>query len=86
MPYMTGTDTSAEADSMQTEAYRRMGGPGRVAAMFRLNERARNLTLAGIRHRHPEYDAERQRLAFARLVLGDALVRKVCPDRDLVDP
>jgi predicted ArsR family transcriptional regulator len=79
-------DTSADAHRVQIEAYRRMGGAGRVAAMFRLNERARNLAMAGIRHRHPEYDETRQRLAFARLVLGDELVRKVWPDRDLVEP
>ncbi|PYQ49919.1 MAG: hypothetical protein DMF78_17055 [Acidobacteria bacterium] len=83
---MVHTDTSAEADRVQVEAYRRMGGAGRIAALFRLNERARNLAMAGIRHRHPEYDEERQRLAFARLVLGDELVRKVWPDRDLVEP
>ena len=72
---MAHTDTSAEADRVQVEVYRRMGGAGRAAAVFRLIERARTLTLAGIRHRHPEYDEEQRRLAFARLVLGDELVR-----------
>jgi hypothetical protein len=80
------SDTTADADRVQVEACRRMGGAGRVAAMFRLIARARDTALAGIRHRHPEYDEERQRLAYARLVLGDDLVRKVWPGRDLVDP
>jgi hypothetical protein len=30
-----------------------MGGPGRAAVMFRLNELWRNATMAGIRPRHP---------------------------------
>ena len=71
---------------MQVEFYRRMGGPGRLSAVFRLNELARMAALSGIRCRHPEYDEERQRLALARLVLGDELMRKVHPDRELVDP
>jgi hypothetical protein len=80
------SDTTVDAHRIQVEAYRRMGGEGRIGAMFRLIARARDTSLAGIRHRHPDYDEERQRLAYARLVLGDELVRKVWPGRDLVDP
>lgn len=54
--------------------------------MFRLNELTRKTTMAGIRFRHPDYDDERLRLAFARLVLGDEVVQRVWPDRDLVEP
>jgi hypothetical protein len=79
-------DTSADAYRVQIEIYRRMGGPGRVAEMFRLNDLARKMTMAGIRSRHPEYDDEQLRLAYARLTLGDDLVRKVWPDRELVEP
>jgi len=79
-------DTTPEAHDAQIEAYRRMGGKGRVAVMFRLNDFARKTTMAGIRSRHPEYDDEQVRLALARLTLGDELVREVWPGRDLVDP
>jgi len=79
-------DTSADAHEAQTEAYRLMGGTGRLAAMFRLIELARNTAIAGIRSRHPEYDDEHVRLAFARLVLGDEWVRRVWPDHGLVAP
>ena len=79
-------DTSPEAYLAQIEAYRKMGVAGRAAATFRLSELARQVALAGIRARHPEYDEERIRLAYARLVLGDELVRCVWPDRDLVQP
>jgi hypothetical protein len=79
-------DTSPEAQAVQLEAYRRMGPEGRAAVVFRLNDLARKLCEAGIRSRHPEYDEERVHLAYARLVLGDELVREVWPDRDIVSP
>jgi hypothetical protein len=79
-------DTSPDAYRAQIEAYRAMGGSGRAAVMFRLNDLARSTALAGIRSRHPDYDDEQLRLAYARLVLGDELVRCVWPDRDLVSP
>jgi hypothetical protein len=79
-------DTSPDAYRVQVEAYRRMGGAGRAAVVFRLNDLARQAAVAGIRARHPEYDDERLRLAYARLVLGDELTRKVRPQHDLVEP
>ena len=82
----TPLDTTVDAHRVQIEAYRRMGGTGRASVMFRLNGLARKMTLAGIRSRHPRYDDEQLRLAYARLVLGDELVLRVWPDRDLVEP
>ena len=79
-------DTAPEADLAQIEAYRRMGGAGRVAVVFRLNALAREAAMAGIRARHPDYDEARQRLAYARIVLGDETMRKVWPQHGLVAP
>jgi hypothetical protein len=79
-------DTSPSAHELQRDVYIRMGGAGRVAVMFRLTDAMRRLAMAGIRARHPEYDEEQVRRAYARLVLGDTLVRAVWPARELVDP
>jgi hypothetical protein len=79
-------DTSPEADAAQIEAYRRMGGAGRVEVMFRLTRMARGAAEAGIRSRHTDYDDERVKLALARLLYGDDLVRRAWPERPLVDP
>jgi hypothetical protein len=79
-------DTSPDADAVQLEAYRRMGGPGRAQVMFRLSEMARRTTEAGIRRRHPEYDDGQVMLALARLLHGDDLVRRAWPGRELVAP
>ncbi len=80
------SDTTADAHRVQVEAFRRMGGEGRWAATFRLIELTRNTAMAGIRSRHPDYDEERARLAFARIVLGADLVQRVWPGHELVDP
>lgn len=79
-------DTTREAHEAQLAAYRRMGGAGRAAIVFRLNELARKAAESGIRDRHPGYSDEQVRLALARLRLGDELTRAVWPDAPLVDP
>ena len=79
-------DTSPAADRMQIEAYRRLGESGRLAAAFRLIALARSAAVSGIRARHPEYDDEQVRLAYARLVLGEELTRAAWPGRPLPAP
>jgi hypothetical protein len=83
---LTALDTSPDADAVQLEACRRMGGSGRAQVMFRLNEMARRTTEAGIRRRHPEYDDDQVLLALARLLHGDELVRRAWPGRALLEP
>ena len=83
---MPPLDTSPEADALQIEAYRRTGPAGRIDLIFRLNELMRATTKAGIRSRHPEYDDMQVHLAYARLALGDDLVREVWPDHPRVAP
>ena len=63
-----------------------MGGSGRVDVVYRLNQAMRRMALSGIRARHPEYSAAQVDDAYARLILGDELVRALRPDHDLVDP
>ena len=79
-------DTSPEADAVQVDAYRRMGGAGRTQVMFRLCETARQAAEAGIRQRHPEYDDAHVRRAFFRLLYGEDLARCAWPDLELVEP
>jgi hypothetical protein len=86
---MAGTvppDTTADAHARQSEIYRRLGGQGRVAVVYRLNQTVKSLALAGIRARHPGYSDTLVERAYTRMILGDAVVRAVWPDRELVDP
>lgn len=82
----TPHDTDPEANEVQTDAYRRMGGAGRTAVMFRLTAMAKENAAAGIRERHPDYDEERVRLALCRLLYGDDLTRRAFRIRELPDP
>lgn len=86
LPFGPAADTDPEAHRVQMDAYRRMGGRGRSAVMFRLTEMARRNARAGIRERHPEYGEPELDRAFCRLVLGDELARAVWPGEELVDP
>jgi hypothetical protein len=79
-------DTSPDADAVQLDVYRRLGGAGRLAIVFRLNALVRQAAAAGIRRRHPDYKDDQVRAALMRLRLGDDLMRRVFPERDLVDP
>jgi hypothetical protein len=85
-PTFEPLDTTADARDVQREAYRRLGGVGRMAILFRLTALVRETALAGIRSRHPEYDDAQVQMAWRRLALGDDLARKAWPDRELVDP
>lgn len=79
-------DTNPEAQAIQDDIYRRLGGSERLSIALRLGTAARTMALAGIRARHPDYDDNQTRMALARLLFGDTLVRKAWPDRDLVEP
>jgi hypothetical protein len=51
-------DTSPDAARRQIEIFRRMSGPERVAMAWRMSEAARELAVAGNRHRHPDWTPE----------------------------
>lgn len=80
------SDTAPDAEKVQRAIYWRLGGRERIAIAFRLNETVRRMAMAGIRSRHPEYSDRQVQLAFARLRLGDALVRQCWPNQPLIDP
>lgn len=80
------SDTDPAAHELQRQIYLRLGATERMAIAFRLSDGVRRLAIAGIRQRHPDYSESLAEQAFARLRLGDALVRAMWPDRPLVDP
>ena len=84
--HLAPLDTSADAHRAQTAIYRQLGGRERLAVAFRLTAATRAMSLTGVRQRHPDYSDEQVRLAFARLRLGDDLVRLAWPHHELVTP
>jgi hypothetical protein len=54
---MHARDTTPEMAAIQIEGYRRIGPSGRFAIAAELTNVVRELSRAGIRKRHPDYDA-----------------------------
>lgn len=72
-------DTSPEAYAAQLSAWRRMGPRRRLLLAMQMSDEIRQVTLAGIRHRHPEYTEEEARFALFRQLLGDELFVRAWP-------
>ena len=85
-PHTLPRDTAAAAHAVQIASHRRMGGERRLAIGIALSDEVREITLAGIRARHPEYDEEQAQSALFRLLLGEDLYRAAYPGRALLAP
>jgi hypothetical protein len=73
-------DTSPRAWELTREAYARLGPESRVRAAFQASEFLREITRAGIKVSHPEFDDERVARELFRRIYGDSLSRKVFPE------
>ena len=71
---------------MRFALYRKMTSAERTTIANQMSMEARELTLAGIRSRHPDYDEATARWALFRLLVGDELFRRAWPAAPLVDP
>ena len=52
-------DTSPRVAAVQTSLYRQIGPSGRARIAAELSDGLRDLAIAGVRHRHPDYDDDR---------------------------
>lgn len=67
---MPGHDTSTRALERQRDAFRRMTLEQRVALAVEMSDEIREVTEAGIRHRHPALTDDEVRVALAAIILG----------------
>ncbi|MCD6174465.1 MAG: hypothetical protein J7K65_01685 [Planctomycetes bacterium] len=72
-------DTSQITELKQIETLRRMGLPGRAELTFQLCDNLRQITKAGIRHRHPDYTDQQITQAYLRLILELELFQQIFP-------
>ncbi len=77
------SDTSLDAATKQFEILRRMTIQQRARITFDLIDNLRQITEAGVRQRHPDYDDRKVAQAVARLTLGDQLFRQAYGDIDI---
>jgi hypothetical protein len=73
-------DTSPEVEARQIEAWRRMTPAEKLAIVVALSKTARELMLAGIRHRHPAASGREVFLRAAIIQLGPDLAVAAYPD------
>jgi len=75
---MTRTrDTTAAAHRAHVEALRRLDGPTRLEMALQMSDDSREVTLSGIRHRHPDWMAGEIHAELLRLMLGRDLAAVV---------
>lgn len=67
---MRALDTSAEADALQREIQRRLGGPSRLRLALDMSVAARALALARLRQQHPDYSELELKKALLRLMFA----------------
>ncbi|MGA2956493.1 MAG: hypothetical protein ABSF48_12330 [Thermodesulfobacteriota bacterium] len=83
---MRPTDTTAEAEQMQLEIFRRMGPEKRLQAGIALSQLCRKLLAEGVRRRHPEFDEREIKLATIRLTLPEDLFLAAYPEARHIRP
>lgn len=72
-------DTSLEAERLQVALWRRMSPLDKVRIVTELSRAVQELSLAGIRLRHPDESHDRSLLRLAVLKLGRQRARQVYP-------
>ncbi len=72
-------DTSAEAEKVQIDIFRRLGPEKRLESAALLSETCRTLLAEGVRKRHPDYNDEQVRLGVIRCLLPEELFIQAYP-------
>jgi len=76
MNLVPSIDTTPEARRIQLDVIRRMSGADRVRHAVTMSEEAREISVAGIRARHPGWSDRRVRRALLELMYGAELVAR----------
>ncbi|MCE5185394.1 MAG: hypothetical protein LLF76_04630 [Planctomycetaceae bacterium] len=77
-------DTTPEAAAIQMEVLRKMGPEGRAKLTFDLCENLRQITRAGIRHRHPDYSEHQVPQEYLKLILDKSLFEQIFPNCEIL--
>jgi hypothetical protein len=74
---LRSADTTPDAWERHIASIRRLTGPERVAMAWSMSEAARELSAAGIRHRHPDWTSEQVADALLEHLHGAQLAASV---------
>jgi len=67
------SDTTAEATEVYVAAYTSLSGSDRVERSMEMAEEVKQVTLAGIAHRHPEFSSTQVHREWLRILHGEAV-------------
>ena len=67
------SDTTADAAVVYVAAYTSLTGAGRVERSVEMAEEVKQVTLAGIAHRNPDFSADQVHREWLRILHGEAL-------------
>ncbi|MEP7082219.1 MAG: hypothetical protein ABI841_04490 [Chloroflexota bacterium] len=70
-------DTHPEARRVQLTILGRLSGPARLEMACRMSDEAREISEAGVRHRHPEWTNDQVQREMLNLLLGPDLAHEV---------
>jgi len=70
---MPSTDTTPEAEAVYRASYESLTGAERMERASEMAEEVKEITLAGIRHRNPNFDEREVHREWLRILHGDEL-------------
>ncbi len=73
-------DTTADIEQRQVDAWRRLSPTEKLQIVSDTSRAVVNLSLAGIRQRHPEASERECFLRVAAILIGVGAVRRIYPD------
>lgn len=77
---MLSKDTALEAEKIQISVLKKIGAEGRYKMTVELSDNIRDITLAGIRERHPDFSNEEVRRTLIKLLHGRDVYKQFFPD------
>jgi hypothetical protein len=80
---MGSSDTQPAAGRAQLQVLRLKSSAERLRMACEMSDEARAISMAGVRHRHPDWTDERVRREVRHLLLGAELAQRVA-DRETV--
>jgi hypothetical protein len=72
-------DTTLDTEKVQLAVLKKIGAEGRFIMTIELSDNIRDITMSGIRKRHPEYSEDMVMKALIKYLHGEAVFKKYFP-------
>jgi len=81
---LLNADTAPEVQHIQVDLWRKMSSLEKAQVVKQVSRSVRELSLAGIRQRHPSASARECLLRYAQITLGRELAGRAYPEADKI--